>query len=678
MRGSEYPELGQTYRGYGIDDPTATVRFDVLPSGFHAMILAEGGTVLIDPYAAGDTDNYVSYLKGDLPRTSDFKCAVGDKTAERGFRKITDIGSLGYDSFVGEAAPDLTSGAQLRTYRLALAADNEYCVAVGGNTIAGSLVAEVLIMNRVNGVYERDVAIHMNIIANNNLITFAGDNLSCGGACTSANDPYTDNDGGTMLGQNQTKLDAVIGSANYDIGHVFSTGGGGIADLGVVCSGSKAGGVTGLPNPVGDAFAIDYVAHEMGHEWGANHTFNGVVSNCGGGNRNSSTAYETGSGITIMAYAGICGNQDLALHSIDTFHLKSLQEIIAYSQTGTGNTCAVTTASGNTAPTVAVVGGPSFNVPKQTPFALTATANDVNGDTVTYDWEEFDLGASTSSVPNTDAGGAMPIFRPYSPMVSPSRTFPTLTYILNNANVPPATYDCGRGVGTPCLVGELLPQIGRTMSFQVVARDNHAGAGGINTATATVIVDANSGPFAVTSPNTAVAYLGNSVQTITWNVASTTNATVNAANVKISFSTDGGQTFPTVLLASTPNNGSANVTIPNVTTATGRIKVEAVGNIFFDISDANFSVTAVAATVSVSGQVFTPDGRGLRNAVVVITDPLGGSQNVVTNSFGAYQFNSVQTGQTYTISVVSKHYRFLSQQVNVTSALTGVNFTGDE
>ena len=228
------------------------------------------------------------------------------------------------------------------------------------------------------------------------------------------------------------------------------------------------------------------------------------------------------------------------------------------------------------------------------------------------------------------------------------------------------------------MTGELLPQIGRTMSFQVVARDNHAGAGGINTATATVVVDANSGPFAVTIPNTALAYMGNSVQNVTWNVASTTNAPVSAANVKISFSTDGGLTFPTVLLASTPNNGSANVTIPNVTTSTARIKVEAVGNIFFDISDANFSVTAVATTVSVSGQVFTPDGRGLRNAVVVMTDPLGASQTMLTDSFGAYQFNSVQTGQTYTMNVVSKRYRFTSQQVSVSTALSNVNFTGSE
>ncbi len=569
------------------------------------MILAPGGTVLIDPYAIGDTDNYVSYFKGDLPETERFQCLVGQDSIDSLFHDSL----LNPNNLIPDAAPDVTSGTQLRTYRLALAADNEYCAAVGGNTVAGCLAAQVLIMNRVNGVYERDVAIHMNIIANNDLIVYAGDNMTCpvpGGstACTSSNDPYTNNSGSTMLTENTNNLNTVIGSANFDIGHVFSTGGGGVASLGVPCGSSKARGVTGLSNPVGDAFAIDYVAHEMGHQWGANHTFNGNVSNCSGGNRSASSAYETGSGITIMAYAGICGNQDLALHSIDTFHVKSLEAIVAYSQTGNGNTCAVTTSSGNTPPTVAVVGGPSFNIPKQTPFSLTATASDVNNDSITYDWEEYDLGAATTAVPNTDASGAMPVLRPYSPTVSGTRVFPSMTYILNNANVPPSTYDCGRG--SPCLTGELLPQIGRTMTFQVVARDNRANAGGINTATATVVVDGNSGPFAITAPNTGVTFPANSTQTVTWNVANTTASPVSAANVKISFSSDGGNTFPTVLLASTPNDGSETVTIPNVATTSGRIKVESASGIFFDISDADLTVTATAVK---SRADFDGDGK---------------------------------------------------------------------
>lgn len=575
-----YPELDKTYNGRGIDDPTATVRFDFLPNGFHAMILSSKGTVMIDPYFVNQTDTYISYLKRDAARSrSDFACQVG----KTGFDTIISPDRFQTEDLIPDAAsvPEVTSGTQLRTYRLALAATVEYTTAVGGGTVAGALAAQVLIMNRVNGVYEREVAIRMVVVANNNLVVY-----------TAEPDPYTNDNGVTMLGQNQTNLDTVIGSANYDIGHVFSTGGGGVANLNAPCGGTKARGVTGLPNPVGDPFAIDYVAHELGHQWGANHTFN---TSCGG-NRSAGSAYEPGSGVTIMGYAGVCGTQDLAANSIDTFHVRSLEVIVLFSQTGNGNTCAVPTASGNTPPSVSVVGGPAFNIPRQTPFTLTATGSDINGDSVTYDWQEYDLGAATSAVPNTDSdGSARPIFRPYLPTTGGTRTFPSLQYILGNANVPPGPYDCGFGTGSgACMTGELLPAITRTMTFQVIARDNRANAGGINTATATVNVDGASGPFVVTAPNTGVTWAGNSSQTVTWNVANTTAAPVNAANVRILFSADGGQTFPTVISASTANDGTQSVTVPNIATTQGRIKIEGDGNIFFDVSDANFTVTQSA------------------------------------------------------------------------------------
>ena len=485
---AKFPGL-KTYRAQGIDDPAASSRFDWLPTGFHAIILSPSGTVLIDPYAAGDTTNYITYWKRDAANLAEpFRCDFIDS-------------ELNPEPAHGGVAPAVTSGTQLRTYRLALACTVEYATAVGTNTVAGALAAEVLIMNRVNGVYERDVAIHMNIIANNNLITYAADNLSCGGSCTTANDPYTNNNGSTMLGENNSNINAVIGSANYDIGHVFSTGGGGIANVGVPCGGSKAGGVTGLTSPIGDPFAIDYVAHEMGHQWGALHTFNSTTGSCGGGNRSASEAYEPGSGVTIMAYAGICGNQNLANHSIDTFHVTSLQKIVAYSQTGGGNACAVTTATGNTPPTV--TGPGNFTIPKNTPFSLTAAATDPNGDSLTYDWQEYDLGAATTAVPNTDADGiAKPILRPYSPTTGGTRTFPSLQYILANANIPP-TFSAG------ALTGELLPAISRAMVFQVVARDNRANGGGINTATSTVTIDGAAVPFAVLTPRmTTSAFSG--------------------------------------------------------------------------------------------------------------------------------------------------------------------------
>ena len=580
---AKFPALGETYRGQGIDDPTATVRLDFLPSGFHSMILSASGTVLVDPYfKKGDTENYISYQKKEAPRTGNFICEFDEK---KSLDEILSPENLLSNDFLPNSSDNVISGTQLRTYRLALAATNEYSVAVGSNTIADTLAAQVLIMNRVNGVYERDLAIHMNIVANNNLIVYAGDQMCGGVACTTANDPYTNSNGSTMLTENQTNLNNVIGSANYDIGHVFSTGGGGVASLRVPCGSSKARGVTGLTNPIGDAFAIDYVAHEMGHQWGGNHTFNG----CGTSQRSSTAAFEPGSGITIMAYAGICGVQDLERHSIDTFHVRSLEEIVAYSQTGNGNTCAVTTPTGNTPPAVSSVGGTSFNIPKQTPFALTASGTDADSDSITYDWQEYDLGANATTVPNSDETGARPIFRPYVPTSGGTRYFPSLQYILNNANVPPSAYNCGRA--TACMSGELLPSITRTMNFQAVARDNHATGGGINTVTTTVNVDGNSGPFAVTFPNTPVTVTSSDTSTgVTWNVANTNNAPVSAANVKISLSVDGGQTFPHVLANSTPNDGNQQVFFPPIATTTARLKIEAVNNIFFDISDTNFSI----------------------------------------------------------------------------------------
>lgn len=651
----QFPELGATYRGYGIDDPTASVRFDFLQSGFHAMIRSASGTVFIDPANEGDTGNYIVYNREDMPPTGSFKCEVGTSD----FRSISEVDRISRATdFTPETAPEVTSGTQLRTYRLAVAATQEYTAAVGGGTVAGALGAQVLIMNRVNGVYERDLAIRMIMIANNNLIVY-----------TAEPDPYTNTNGGSMLTQNTTNLNNVIGSANYDIGHVFSTGGGGVAALNGPCGSNKARGVTGLPTPVGDPFAIDYVAHEMGHQWGGNHTFNGAVSNCSGGNRNAATAYEPGSGITIMGYAGICGNQDLARNSIDTFQVRSLEEIVAFSQTGAGNSCAVTTATGNTPPTV--TGPGNFTIPIQTPFSLTATASDANGDALTYDWQEYDLGGSTTAVPNSDGDGiARPIFRPYLPTTSSTRYFPSLTYILNNANVPPSTYGCGRA--TPCLTGELMSNMNRTMNFQVVVRDNRANGGGINTATSQVTVSTAAGPFGVTAPNTAVNYTGGSTQTVSWNVANSNLAPVNTANVDILLSTDGGMTYSMVLAANTPNDGSQTVTIPNVATTTARILVRARLNIFFDVSDTNFTITASSFTVS--GRVFGQAGRGVRNATVTLTPVTGSPIVVFTNSFGQYSVADVPGGN-YTITAVGRRFTYLPQVMTIGSNLSNVDFT---
>jgi hypothetical protein len=550
----KYPQI-KTYLGQGIEKNTMMhVRFDVTPAGFHAIIFSNEGTVYIDPYSLGETQYYISYYKKNHIPTEE--------------RLSLECTLLGADSEFGDHIrqlvaenPFVMTGPQLRTYRTAIATTGEYTIFHGG-TVAQGLAAVVTALNRVTGVYEDEVAVRMILIANNDLIIYTNPTT----------DPYTNNDGFAMLSQNQTNLDAVIGSANYDIGHVFSTGGGGVAYLGVICAGGfKARGVTGLPQPIGDPFYIDYVAHEMGHQYGGNHSFNGSAGACSGGNRNAATAYEPGSGSTIMAYAGICSPQNLQNNSDDYFHNINFVEIVNYTTIGNGNFCPVITNTGNGEPTVTVPAG-GFTIPISTPFMLTGSAIDPDGDPLTYCWEEWDLGPAGH--PNSPSGNA-PIFRSFDPVDVPYRYFPKLSNILSNTQT----------------IGEILPTYTRTITFRLTVRDNKVGGGGVNYAQMQAInVTNTAGPFLVTQPNTNVNWLGNTVNTVTWDVANTSVAPVSVTQVNILLSTDGGNNFTEVLSANTANDGSEDIFLPNIPTTQARIKVEAVGNVFFDLSNANFTI----------------------------------------------------------------------------------------
>ena len=550
----KYPEI-MTLRALGVDDPTAYARLSWSPSGFQAIILSGSDTVYIDPYSRGNIDYYISYYKKDYGN-------IWGKEFNEGVIENGDY--LPSESLSNTGG----SGPILRTYRLAMAATGEYTTYHGGS-VAQALAAIVTTMNRVNAIYERELSITMDLIANNDQIIYTD----------AATDPYTNNNGSIMLSQNQTNLANVIGNANYDIGHVFSTGGGGVAWLAAVCNDSiKARGVTGSSNPVGDAFDVDYVAHEIGHQFAANHTFNASESGaCSGGNRNGPTAYEPGSASTILGYAGICSTQDLQPHSDDYFHGINYDEIIDFVTNGGGNSCGTTSSTRNDAPVVEA--GLDYIIPKETPFSLTGSAVDPNSDALTYGWEEFDIGAPWTGIgmPNSDSdGNERPIFRSYLPVTDSMRTYPSLANILDGSNFN---------------IGESLPTIDRTMEFRLTVRDNR---GGVDNDSMNVIVEDAAGPFAVTAPNTAVNWQGLSEESVMWDVANTNAAPVSCANVNILLSNDGGNTFPYTLANDTPNDGTESFSVPNMETNNARVKVLCADNIFFDIGDQDFTIVREA------------------------------------------------------------------------------------
>lgn len=562
------PELMQqlpnmkTFTGQGIDDPTAMLKADWTEFGFHAMVLSDvTGNWFIDPYEVTSREHYISYFKADFKKADSYH----------------ELEPINYRKIKSPARPEAIQagvciGTHLRTYSLAVACTGEYAVAATGvasPTVAQAQAKIVTSVNRVSGVYEKELSIRLELIANNSTIVYV----------TAASDPFTGNNNAvTLINESQTVIDANIGSANYDIGHTFSTGGGGLAGLGVVCrAGQKARGITGSSSPVGDPYDIDYVAHEMGHQFGAEHTFNSLQNFCNG-NGSSNANSEPGSGSTIMAYAGICSPENLQNNSDPYFNAISFDQITDYVITsGTGGACASSTVTGNQVPVVNA--GADYSVPLNTPFVLTGSATDGNGDVLTYCWEETDFGGPFGS-PTAPSGDA-PVFRSFNPVTVPYRYFPKLSDVINNTST----------------IGEILPSYARTMHFRLTARDNRAGGGGVCRDEMTVTTVAGTGPFLVTYPTAAgISWTAGDFQTVTWDKANTNFAPISCANVKIELSVDGGLTYPTVLLASTPNTGSAEIVVPNVSTTTARIRVIALGNVFYDISNNNFAITASAST----------------------------------------------------------------------------------
>lgn len=543
----------KSYTGKSIKNPSQIIKFTLTDFGFHGMIFTpEGEVIYINP-EDNKTHRYEVFSREALEARA-FECQVQDIANEvvehkAHFHKILSV-----------------NDGNLRTFRLALAATAEYtqyhanAAGVGAGTDAerraAALAAMTVTMTRVNGIFERDLGITMELVPNESII-FLNSNT----------DGLSNNDGGSLINEIQSVIDANIGHANYDIGHVFSTGGGGIAQLNSPCTSSKARGVTGLPNPVGDPFDVDYVAHEMGHQYGATHTFN----NSCGGNRSGITAVEPGSGTTIMSYAGICP-PNIQSNVNPYFHAVNIQQM--WENLSSGNsTCAALTPTGNAAPTADA--GNDYTIPVSTPFILEGQATDADGDILTYCWEQTDTEIAAQPPVATSSGG--PLFRSFSPDTSPNRYFPSLPYILT---------------GNLSTVWEVLPQVSRELNFSLLVRDNNAGGGQTARDDVRITTDDSSGPFTVTSQPTEETWVAGEVQTITWDVANTDLAPINAAYVSILLYTDTQFADGMVLSDNVVNDGSHDIIVPGgIDTATARIMVRPVNNIFFAVNAANISIT---------------------------------------------------------------------------------------
>lgn len=568
---ARHPEI-QSYIGLGVDDKTAMIRFSTTIFGLHTMTFSgKTGTSFIDPYSK-DLKSYMVYRKSSLTTSRKLNCGVVDNGVDIATEDPIDLPLRRADNSL------------FKTYRLAMACTIEYAAfhvtaaGVGGGTLAQKKAAVLAAMNvtmtRVNGLYEKDMSLTMQIIANNeSLINITSDSYD------------NSNTNFILLDQNQTQVDNIIGNANYDIGHVCSTGGGGVATLGCVCtSTTKARGVTGSPAPVGDPYDIDYVAHEMGHQFGANHTFNSDQGSCGG-NVSTSSAYEPGSGSTIMAYAGICSPDDVQNNSDAYFHARSLSQMFALIN-GSAN-CAVAVNNGNNPPVVDA--GLNYTIPYGTAFVLTGIASDVNNDALTYCWEQYNNQISAQPPVATSTTG--PNFRSRNPITSPQRYFPVFSSVLANNLTP---------------TWEVVPSVARTMIFSLVVRDNGSPLGGQTGRSTMNVTYANVGPFKVTSQSAPTAWLQNSTQTVTWDVAGTTANNINTSLVNIKLSVDGGVTFPYILAENTANDGTEDVVAPNVVSQNCRIMVEAVGNIFYALNTRTFNIGYEIVTTCNTYEFATP------------------------------------------------------------------------
>lgn len=555
-----YPSI-RDYRLVGVDNPALQGRLGRNGSHLHALILSPQGAIEINPSSEHPyySSNYAT--ANDEP----FACGAEDNALVQ--KLLADTPPIA----------DLASGSQLRIYELAVSTTAEYYQARGNNDVA-VLASIATVISRVNVVYESEVSIRFVLIPETDQL-FSQDSTD-----------FTNSVPATMRVENQAFIDGILDDGDYDIGHVFGTSpGGGNAAGSVVCvDGSKASGASGLNvanNPATENGFGGYrlVAHEIGHQFSAGHSWSGSQGSCTPGQFSRSNAFEPLSGTTIMAYPGTCDSDNITGGPVDPyFHTHSYDQIVNYSVNGNGNSCAQVQNTGNSAPSVDA--GPDYTIPADTPFTLTGSATDPDGDPLTYVWEQYDVAPFQIS-PLFD-NGDNPLFRSFPPSTSVSRTFPQLSDILSDTTT----------------LGELLPQDDRTMTFRFTARDNLPAGGGVDYDTSVVNVVGD--PFFLTSPNGGETLSAGCAETATWTVGGGSVA----ANANLLLSTDSGLTFPQSLAAAVPNDGSEDFNVPCLASTAARLRAEGDGNIFFDVSDNDFSITSDPPEVAFDGPEF-PEGE---------------------------------------------------------------------
>ncbi|CAG0981459.1 hypothetical protein PHYC_01789 [Phycisphaerales bacterium] len=585
---ARYPEI-QTYIAHGLDDPGAAARLDLSPAGLHAIVRGAKGAALIGPDAGAGEGGVVSRRWQDSVGFWD--CGINE-----GHDLHAQAGDAGDD-------PYQPRGPQpLRTYRFAMACTGEFAAFYSdlqghAPNVTDALAAVVTITNRVNFVLEQDMAVRLLLVPNNDLLIFLDPDT----------DPYDAVSSGANLSANISTCDAIIGNANFDLGHLVTRIPGGVAYLNAACGSAKAGGVSGIPRTVTpeiDWLSGEVVMHEVGHQLGANHTFNGSVDRCLG-NRNGSTAWEPGSGTTIMAYPGGCpvGNDppgdNIQIYRDVMYHHGSIGEMRNFTN-GNGAACSALVTSGNTPPAFVSLTTSGLSIPRLTPFTLSGVATDIDGDTLTYSWEQRDVGPQQPlHGEGSEDNGTSPLFRVFAPVTSGSRLFPELA-------------DCLSGV--PDATEEMPSAAPFSRRFRLTVRDNFAGTGGvIITSNINVLIAAGTGPFRVTEPLLGTVATPGPL-TVRWDVAGTDAPPIGTTTVSIDLSVDGGATFPYSLATSAPNNGAAAVTLPNAWAGEARIRVRANGNIYLAFSPA-FSIQYCDPDVNCDGSINGFDIEATEQAV---------------------------------------------------------------